>query len=76
MEEENLLPGFIDPVTLEPVVCPAIAPSGHVMGLATWHAVLAEAPRCPFTKVPLRREQLVVLTAHNIDKYRERIITN
>jgi len=31
-----LLPGLIDPVTLEPVVNPAISPYGHVMGLATW----------------------------------------
>ena len=42
MDADNPLPGFIDPITLEPVVNPAISPYGHVMGLATWRAVLAE----------------------------------
>lgn len=36
VDPENPLPGFIDPITLQPVVTPAISPMGHVMGLATW----------------------------------------
>ncbi len=36
IDAENPLPGFIDPITLEPVVTPAISAHGHVMGLATW----------------------------------------
>lgn len=36
VDESNPLPHFIDPITLEPVVTPAISPWGHVMGLATW----------------------------------------
>ena len=36
MDEDNPLPGFIDPITLQPVVNPAISPHGHVMGLQTW----------------------------------------
>ena len=32
----NPLPGRLDPITLEPVACPAISPYGHVMGAATW----------------------------------------
>ena len=35
-DESNPLPDLIDPITLEPVVTPAISPFGHVMGLATW----------------------------------------
>jgi hypothetical protein len=66
--------GLLDPVTLEPVVNPAISPAGHVMGLATWKAVLAESGRCPFTKASLRADMLTVLTANNIDKYRGRIV--
>ena len=49
---------MIDPITLEPVVTPAISPYGHVMGLATWNAVLAEQGKCPFTQQPLRRDQV------------------
>jgi len=36
VDETNPLPKLIDPITLEPVVTPAISPFGHVMGLATW----------------------------------------
>lgn len=66
--------GVLDPVTLEPVVNPAISPAGHVMGLATWRAVLAESGRCPFTQAPLRPDQLTVLTANNIERLRDRIV--
>ncbi|KXZ46241.1 hypothetical protein GPECTOR_45g111 [Gonium pectorale] len=72
--KDNPLPGFLDPITLEPVVNPAISPYGHVMGLATWKAVLAEHGRCPFTKQPLSAEALTVLTKLNIERYRSRII--
>jgi hypothetical protein len=73
-DESNPCAGVIDPITLEPVVNPAISPFGHVMGLATWAACLAETAVCPFTKQPLRQRDLVVLTHHNIERYRQRII--
>jgi hypothetical protein len=49
-------------------------PAGHVMGLATWKAVLSETGRCPFTKAPLRPDMLTVLTVNNIEKHRARLI--
>ena len=48
--------------------------AGHVMGLATWKAVLSENRCCPFTKQPLAPESLVVLTKNNMERYRHRII--
>lgn len=36
IDEDNPLPGLIDPITLQPVVNPAISQHGHVMGLQTW----------------------------------------
>jgi hypothetical protein len=74
-DEDAVLPGHVDPVTLEPVVAPAISPFGHVMGLATWRAVLSEGRGCPFTKRPLRVDELVVLTRHNVERYRRLIVT-
>ena len=35
-DQDNPLPGFIDPITMGPVVRPAISPFGYVAGLATW----------------------------------------
>eukprot|EP00887_Chlorella_sp_A99_P007228 scaffold2.g7228.t1 len=56
------------------VVRPAISPYGHVMGLATWRAVLADHKACPFTKQPLKVEDLKLLTKSNIHLHRDRII--
>jgi hypothetical protein len=36
VDASNPLPERFDPITLEPVVSPAISPYGHVMGAATW----------------------------------------
>ena len=72
-DASNPLPGFIDPITLEPVTRPAMSPAGHVMGAATWKAVLAERGACPFTKAPLSWEQCVLLTHANNERYRDRI---
>ena len=74
VDSDNPLPDFMDPITLEPVIRPAISPYGHVMGAATWKAVLAEQGLCPFTKKPLRWEQCRVLTKGNIEAYKDSII--
>jgi len=74
IDADNPVPEIIDPITLEPVIRPAISPYGHVMGAATWRAVLAENSTCPFTKQPLRFEQCKILTVHNIESFRDEII--
>ncbi|KAJ9061308.1 hypothetical protein DSO57_1021981 [Entomophthora muscae] len=73
----NPLPGYIDPITLDEVVQPAISPYGHVMGYANWVRCLnSEATRntCPLTKQPLTKRDLVILTHDNIELYRDKII--
>lgn len=73
-DDDNPVPDLIDPITLEPVIRPAISPYGHVMGIATWKAVLAERKTCPFTKQPLSWEGCRVLTKSNYQLYADRII--
>ncbi|KAJ1973963.1 hypothetical protein H4R35_003843 [Dimargaris xerosporica] len=76
-DPENPLPGFTDPITLEPVVKPAISPYGHVMGYESWvRCVTSEATRniCPLTKKPLSKRDLVVLTHDNIAEYKDKIV--
>jgi hypothetical protein len=73
---ENPLPDFIDPVTLEEVEEPAISPYGHIMGKKTWYQCLSAEPTkeiCPFTKQPLKKRDLVVLTWDNIHLYKDKI---
>ncbi|KAJ1929439.1 hypothetical protein IWQ60_001186 [Tieghemiomyces parasiticus] len=76
-DPENPLPGFTDPITLDPVVKPAISPYGHVMGYDNWVRCLTTGDNrntCPLTKKPLSKRDLVVLTHDNIEEYRDRIV--
>lgn len=56
------LPGFVDPITLEQVVKPAISKYGHVMGYDSWTRCLTnwEGKRniCPLTKKALTKRDL------------------
>lgn len=69
---ENPLPGFVDPITLEEVIRPAISPYGHVMSYKSWVRCLAGEPKniCPITKQPLTHRQLVILTFENIKEFK------
>ncbi|KAF7727170.1 hypothetical protein EC973_007945 [Apophysomyces ossiformis] len=75
---DNPLPGFIDPITLDEVVKPAISKYGHVMGYDSWVRCLTnwEGKKniCPLTKNPMTKRDLVILTHENIEEYRSQII--
>ena len=43
-DADNPLPDLIDPITLQPVVNPAISKYGHVMGAATWKVCTDSRP--------------------------------
>ncbi|GAN09283.1 conserved hypothetical protein [Mucor ambiguus] len=77
-QDENPLPGFIDPITLDEVIKPAISTYGHVMGYDSWVRCLTnwEGRKniCPLTKKPLTKRDLIVLTPDNIEAYRDKII--
>jgi len=75
--ENNPLPTFIDIVTGEPVISPAISPYGHVLGYDTWTKLLRQAQSkntCPFTRQVLGRRSLVKLDKDNFDEYKDKII--
>ncbi|KAI7885042.1 hypothetical protein K492DRAFT_204296 [Lichtheimia hyalospora FSU 10163] len=76
--EQNPLPGFIDPITLTEVVKPAISKYGHVMGYDSWVRCLTrwegKQNICPLTKKPLTKRDLVILDFDNIEEYRSRIV--
>ncbi len=55
VDANNPLPGFTDPVTLQPVVNPAISQNGHVMGLQTWKVQKRPWPaQCPVRRARVR----------------------
>jgi hypothetical protein len=64
----------IDPITLEVVQQkPAISPHGIVMEYENWVRCLSKSQKCPLTRQPVTRRQLVVLTMENIQEYKEKI---
>ncbi|CAO3669593.1 unnamed protein product [Umbelopsis ramanniana] len=77
-DASNPLPGFVDPITLDEVVKPAISKYGHVMGYDSWVRCLTnwEGKRniCPLTKKPLTKRDLVILDHDNIVEYRSKIV--
>ncbi|KAI8577103.1 hypothetical protein K450DRAFT_253670 [Umbelopsis ramanniana AG] len=77
-QPDNPLPGFIDPITLDEVVKPAISKYGHVMGYTSWVRCLTswEGKRniCPLTKKPLTKRDVVILDFDNIEEYRHKIV--
>ena len=71
-----LLPGVLDPITMEPVRDPAVCPHGHVMGATTWAAVLAEGGGvCPLSRERVGPGMLTRLTEANIGRWRDRLVT-
>ena len=75
LEDDNPLPEYQDPITLQPVVVPALSPYGHVAGYYTWTQALRESGgKCPFTKQPLSIERLVKLTKQNFHLHKHNIL--
>ncbi|GAN08422.1 conserved hypothetical protein [Mucor ambiguus] len=78
-ESECLLPGFIDPITLDQVEKPAISKYGHIMGYDTWIRCLSNWQGgstknvCPITKQRLTKRDLVLLTSENLHLYKYEI---
>lgn len=73
--EANPLPGFKDIITNAELIQPAISPYGHVLSYSTWLKCLASEPKntCPFTKKPIKKRDLVILTWDNVDQYKDKI---
>lgn len=73
--DSNPLPGFLDVITNNELIEPAISPFGHVLSYSTWLKCLSAEPKntCPFTKKLIKKRDLVVLTWENVDRYRDKI---
>merc|ERR1712228_28321 len=77
MKAENPMPSFIDVMTGNVVIEPAISPYGHVLGYQSWTTILRKDThknQCPFTKKKMTRRSLIKLTVDNIEKYKKNIV--
>lgn len=73
--DSNPLPGFLDVITNTELSEPAISPYGHVLSYSTWMKCLSVEPKntCPFTKKPIKKRDLVILTWENVEAYKDKI---
>ena len=69
LDSDNPLHGYMDIITMDRIVTPAISPEGQVMGKASWLKCLKEYGRCPITHKQIHPEELVVLTRTNFHKF-------
>ncbi|OHT08958.1 hypothetical protein TRFO_22291 [Tritrichomonas foetus] len=72
----NPLFNYIDMLTQEPMIVPALSPDGYVLDYSTWTRLLKDKDHNtnPFTRNIVNRRQLIILTTENIDQYRHMII--
>ena len=73
---QNPLPDMLDDITGEKIRVPTISPDGYVLDYNTWMNALKTNKENPFTRAPVTRRQLVILTKDNIDEYRDKIVNH
>ena len=72
--QQNPLPHMVDDITGEKIRVPALSPDGYVLDYNTWLNVLKTKKENPFTRTPVTKRQLVVLTDENFDEYKDKIV--
>ena len=65
---------MIDDITNELIQVPTLAPDGYVLDYNTWIKVLSTKNESPFTRMPVHKRELIILTVDNFDEYKEKII--
>lgn len=70
----NPIPNMIDDITGEKIRVPAISPDGYVLDYNTWISTLKDHKENPFTRAPVTKRQLIILTHENIDEYKDKIV--
>jgi len=73
----SIIRNMTDIMTGQKMQQPTISPFGYVMDYNSWCSILRNARtknKCPFTKKPMTRRQLVKLDADNIEQYKDKIV--
>ena len=71
---ENPIPNWIDSITGNKMKVPTISPDLSLLDYNTWLQTLKILPEDPFTKKPLNKRQLIVLTNDNWFEFKEKIL--
>jgi hypothetical protein len=70
---QNPIPDVTDALTGETIRVPAISPDGYVLDYNSWVRTIANESVNPFTKIPVKKRDLVILTHENWDEYKDKI---
>lgn len=70
----NPVVNYIDQITAQKIVYPAVSPDGYLLDYRTWMKVLSQDPKNPFTRAHMNKRQLEYLTCENINIYLDKIV--
>lgn len=71
----NPIPGFIDPITCNPMTVPALSPDGYVLDYSTWTKLIKEKKGNPYTQLQIiSKRSLTILTFENFSQYKSSIV--
>jgi hypothetical protein len=70
----NPLINYVDQITAQKIVYPAISPDFYLLDYMTWCKVLTALPVNPFTNRHMNKRQLKFLSVYNIRKYADKIV--
>ena len=70
----NPIPGWVDPITGEEMKVPAVSPDYSLLDYSTWLHTIKSSPEDPFTKKPITKRQITVLSLENWDEYKDKIM--
>jgi hypothetical protein len=70
----NPLVNYVDQITAQKIIYPAISPDFYLLDYMTWCKVLTSLPVNPFTNLHMNKRQLKFLSVYNIRKYVDKIV--
>ncbi|EAX88286.1 hypothetical protein TVAG_132910 [Trichomonas vaginalis G3] len=70
----NPIPNWTDPLTGEIMKAPAVSPDLTLLDYNTWLQTIKQTHEDPFTKKPITKRQITVLSKENWDEFKDRII--
>jgi hypothetical protein len=70
---QNPLLNYVDQMTGNKIIYPAISPDFYLLDYRTWLKVIQEQGADPFSRRHLNKRQLIILNADNINEYQAKI---
>jgi hypothetical protein len=71
---QNPLENYIDQITAQKILIPAVSPDFYLLDYTTWCKTLQKNSQNPFTRNHLTRRQLIFVTYDNVQELAPKIV--